>query len=210
LQDLNPGKTRFVLNTHHHGDHVGGNAFFAEKGATIIAHHNVRTRLAQDGKSKETLPVITFAESASVHFNGQEIKLYHAGAGHTDGDSIVYFTASNVIHMGDLFFNGAFPFVDLRNGGSVAGYVKTVGTVLEKVPANAKIIPGHGELADVNDLREFYAMLVETTRLVRDEKAGGKSLDQVKSAGMPDKYAEWGSGFISTDRWIETIYSDSE
>src|SRR6185436_8830911 len=160
LQKLNPGKLRFLLNTHHHGDHTGGNAVFGAKEATIIAQSNVRRRLAGDANSKkEALPVITFDHSASVHFNGEEIKLLHHGPGHTDGDSIIHFTGANVVHMGDQFFNGGFPFIDLNSGGSVAGYIKTVATVLEKIPPDAKIIPGHGKLATVEDLKAFHAML---------------------------------------------------
>ncbi len=211
LQKLNPGKLKFVLNTHHHGDHTGGNAAFGAKDATIIAQSNVRKRLASDSNAKkEALPVITFDESASVHFNGEEIKLLHHGPGHTDGDSIIHFTRANVVHMGDQFFNGGFPFVDLNSGGSVAGYIKTVAAVLEKIPADAKIIPGHGPLASVDDLKSFHVMLVETTGLVKAGMAAGKSLADLKAAGLPEKYQSYGTGFIKTDRWIETIYNDTK
>jgi glyoxylase-like metal-dependent hydrolase (beta-lactamase superfamily II) len=210
LQKLNPGKLKFVLNTHFHGDHTGGNAHFGAKDATIIAHSNVRVRLAGDSKNqKEALPVITFDQSASVHFNGEEIKLLHHGRGHTDGDSIIHFTGANVIHMGDQFFNGGFPFIDLNSGGSVQGYIKTVVTVLEKIPADAKVIPGHGPLASVDDLRKFHSMLTETTSLVKKAVAEGKTLDQIKSAGVPDRWKDWGSGFINTARWLETLYTDA-
>lgn len=210
LQKLNPGKLKFVLNTHHHGDHTGGNAAFGAKDATIIAHSNVRTRLAAENDAKkEGLPVITFDQSASVHFNGEEIKLLHHGPGHTDGDSIIHFTGANVVHMGDQFFNGGFPFIDLRAGGTVAGYIKTVEIVLEKIPADAKIIPGHGKLATVEDLKNFHAMLTETTSLVKQGIAAGKSLDALKTAGLPQKFQSYGTGFIKTDRWIETIHDDA-
>jgi cyclase len=210
LQKLNPGKLRFVLNTHHHGDHTGGNAAFGAKDATIIAQSNVRKRLAGEANSKqEALPVITFDQSASVHFNGEEIKLLHHGPGHTDGDSIILFTGANVVHMGDQFFNGGFPFVDLNSGGSVEGYLKTVALVLEKIPADAKIIPGHGKLATVDDLKSFHAMLIETTGLVQQGIAAGRSLADLKAAGLPDKFKNFGTGFIKTDRWIETIYSST-
>jgi len=210
VQKLNPGKLKFVLNTHHHGDHTGGNATFGAKDATIIAQSNVRKRLSAEANSKkEALPVITFDQSASVHFNGEEIKLVHQGPGHTDGDSIIFFTGANVVHMGDQFFNGAFPFIDLNSGGSVDGYIKTVSTVLEKVPADAKIIPGHGKLATVEDLKNFRAMLVETSGVVKEGIAAGKSLADLKAAGLPDKFKDFGSGFIKTDRWIETIYNSA-
>jgi len=210
VQKLNPGKLKFVLNTHHHGDHTGGNAAFGAKDATIIAQSNVRKRLAAEANSrKEALPVITFDQSASVHFNGEEIKLLHQGPGHTDGDSIIFFTGANVVHMGDQFFNGGFPFIDLSSGGSVEGYLKTVSVVLEKVPADAKIIPGHGKLATVDDLKDFRAMLVETTGIVKQGMAAGKSLADLKTAGLPEKFKSFGTGFIKADRWIETIYNDS-
>jgi glyoxylase-like metal-dependent hydrolase (beta-lactamase superfamily II) len=209
LEAIHPGALRFVLNTHHHGDHVGGNAALASGGATIIAQHNVRKRLKQDGLEKAALPVITFDASLSIHFNDQEIQLMHHGPGHTDGDSVIHFTGANVIHMGDLFFNGRFPYVDLGAGGSVDGYIAAVQTVLDQAPGEVRIIPGHGPLASVADLKEFQAMLKETVGTVREAKSAGDSLEDIKAAGLPDKYAEWGSGFISTDRWIETIYHDT-
>lgn len=210
LQKLNPGKLEFVLNTHHHGDHTGGNATFGAKEATIIAQTNVRKRLASEASAKkEAFPVITFDQSASVHFNGEEIKLLHHGPGHTDGDSIIYFTGANVVHMGDQFFNGGFPFIDLSSGGSVEGYIKTVATVLEKIPADAKVIPGHGKLGTVADLKNFHAMLLETTGLLKQGIAAGKSLADLKAAGLPEKFKEFGTGFIKTDRWIETIYNSA-
>jgi cyclase len=208
LKELNPGKLKFVLNTHWHGDHTGGNAHFGSKEANIVAHANVRKRLAgkPDGK-KEELPVITFDESASVHFNGEEIRLLHHGPGHTDGDSIIYFTGANVVHMGDQFFNGRFPFIDLGSGGSVEGFIKTVETVLNKMPADAKIIPGHGALATVDDLKTFHGMLLETTGSIKKAIADGKTLEEVRAAGLPEKWKDWGTGFINTGRWIEIVYN---
>ena len=209
LAELDPAAVRFVLNTHHHGDHTGGNAVLAGKGATILSHRNVRKRLSGEGKSPATLSVITFDASASVHFNDQEIKLVHLGPGHTDGDSVVHFTGANVIHMGDLFFNGRFPYVDLGNGGSVDGYSECVQTVLSHAPADARIIPGHGALGTVDDLKQFHAMLLETVAIVRQARAAGKSVDDIQKTGLPDRYKDWGSGIITTDRWIETIYQDT-
>ena len=211
IQKLNPGKLKFVLNTHHHGDHTGGNAAFGSKEATIIAQSNVRKRLSSEADSKkEALPVITFDESASVHFNGEEIKLLHHGPGHTDGDSIIHFTGASVVHMGDQFFNGGFPFVDLTSGVTVDGYIKTVAAVLEKIPADAKVIPGHGQLATVEDLKGFHAMLVESSGLVKKAIAEGKSPEQIKAAGLPEKWKSFGTGFINEGRWIETIYNDAK
>ena len=206
LKSLNPGKLKFVLNTHHHGDHTGGNAAFGAKGATIVAQSNVRRRLVDDPKlKKEAYPVITFDQSASVHFNGEEIKLIHYGAGHTDGDSIIYFTEANVVHMGDQFVGG-FPLIDFNSGGNAAGYIKTLGAVLEKIPADAKIIPGHGKLSSVEDMKTYLAMLNDTVEIVQKQIAEGKTLAEIKANGLPEKY----KGIGGQARWIDAIYSGAE
>lgn len=205
LKSLNPGKLRFVLNTHHHGDHTGGNAAFGAKDATIIAQSNVRTRLVKDPSlKKEAYPVITFDQSASVHFNGEEIKLIHYGPGHTDGDTVIYFTAANVVHMGDQFI-GAFPLIDSNSGGNAEGYIKTVGAVLEKIPADAKIIPGHGKLSTVEDMKNYHAMLLDTLAIVQKQITAGKTLEEIKTNGLPEKYKNFGG----QARWIESIYRDT-
>ena len=215
LKGINPGKLKFVLNTHWHGDHTGGNATFGPE-APIIAHENVRKRLATDqtvrgntvkASPPEALPVITFADYVSVHFNGEEIKAVHLPHGHTDGDSVIFFTKSNVVHMGDDFFAGRFPFVDLGSGGSVQGLIANVAKVLGEIPADAKVIPGHGNLSTVNDLKAFHHMLVTTAGIVQKGIAAHKTLEQLQAAGLPDEWKEWGSGFIDTKFWIETLYS---
>ena len=214
LKKLGEGKLRYVLNTHWHGDHTGGNKEFGPE-APIIAHDNVRKRLTGEMKAagrdtpaspKEALPVITFDQSLSVHFNGEEIRVIHYPHGHTDGDSIIFFTRSNVIHMGDQFFNGMFPFIDLASGGDVEGYARNVEAVIAKIPANAKIIPGHGPLATVDDLKKFHQMLVETTGIVRERMKAGKNLEQIKAEGLPEKWNSWGTGFIKTPVWIQTLH----
>jgi glyoxylase-like metal-dependent hydrolase (beta-lactamase superfamily II) len=214
LKKLGEGKLRFVLNTHWHGDHTGGNKEFGPE-APIIAHDNVRKRLTGELKAegretpaspKEALPVITFDQSLSVHFNGEEIRVLHYPRGHTDGDSIIFFTRSNVVHMGDDFFNGMFPFIDLASGGDVEGYIRNVEAVIAKIPADAKIIPGHGPLASIADLKSFHQMLVETTGIVRERMKAGKSLDQIKAEGLPEKWNSWGMGFIKTPAWIQIVY----
>lgn len=210
LGKIDGSKPKYLLNTHWHGDHTGGNAHFG-RNALIIAHSNVRKRLADTSDTPPAaLPVITYTHSASVHFNGEEIRILHFGPGHTDGDSIIHFTKSNVVHMGDQFFNGRFPFIDLGSGGDVEGYLQTIEAVLQWIPADAKVIPGHGSLASVADLKAFREMLVETTSLIRSAKAGGATLDEVKSKGLPAKWKEWGSGFINTSRWIEITYNSTK
>jgi len=207
IEKLDQGPIKFVLNTHWHGDHTGGNAHFGKK-ASIVAQANVRKRLAEKSDTpKEALPVVTFDNGASVHFNGEEIRLIYLGPAHTDGDSIIHFTKSGVFHMGDQFFNGRFPFVDLGSGGDVAGLLKNVEAALQKIPADAKIIPGHGALGTRADLEKYRDMLVETVTLVKKAQADGKSLADVKAAGLPEKYKDWGSGFINTPRWIEIAYN---
>lgn len=217
LKELGQGKLKFVLNTHWHGDHTGSNAAFSVD-APIVAHENVRKRLAAgqmlrgnkvEPAPAEALPVVTYEQSVSIHFNGEEIKVLHFPHGHTDGDSVVFFTGSNVIHMGDHFFVGRFPFVDLESGGSVSGYTANVGKVIAMAPADAKIIPGHGPLASLEDLKSYHRMLVETSGLVREKIAAGKTLDQIKGEGLPEAWASWGSGFINTEAWLTTIYNDS-
>lgn len=214
LKKLGEGKLRYVLNTHWHGDHTGGNKEFGPE-APIIAHDNVRKRLTGELKAegretqpspKEALPVITFDQSLSVHFNGEEIRVIHFPHGHTDGDSIIFFTRSNVVHMGDDFFNGMFPFIDLSSGGDVEGYMRNVEAAIAKIPADAKIIPGHGPLASLADLKNFHQMLVETTGIVRERMRAGKSLDQIKAEGLPEKWNSWGMGFIKTPNWIQIVY----
>ena len=207
IEKLDQGPIKFLLNTHWHGDHTGGNAHFGRK-ATIVAQTNVRKRLANKSDTpKEALPAITFDDSASVHINGEEIRLIHLGPGHTDGDSVIHFTKSGVVHMGDLFFNGRFPFVDMASGGDVAGLLKNIEAALVKIPADAKIIPGHGALATKADLEKYRDMLVETTSLVKKAIADGKSLADVKAAGLPEKYKDWGSGFINAGRWLEISFN---
>lgn len=208
LKDLGTGKLKFVLNTHHHGDHTGGNAIFGKE-ATIVAHTNVFKRLSADDKQpREALPVITFDDSVSVRFNGEEIFLKHFPHGHTDTDSIVYFKESKVVHMGDHFFSGAFPFIDTSNGGTVKGYVRNVGAAIEDLADDVKIIPGHGPLSTKADLEAFHSMLVDCIGIVEEQVKAGKSLDDAKAQGMPEKYDAMGNGFINTDRWITILYND--
>ena len=216
LKTLGEGKLKFVLNTHWHGDHTGGNAQFGPE-APIIAHDNVRRRLATEQRielfkstvpasPKEALPVITFDKSLSVHFNGEEIKVIHFPQGHTDGDSIIFFTKSNVVHMGDDFFVGKFPFVDLDSGGSVQGLTKNIEEIIPKLAADMKIIPGHGPLSTVEDLKQFHNMLKETTAIVQGKIKAGKTMEQIKTEGLPAEWTSWGTGFIKTDVWLEIVY----
>ncbi len=205
VDKIGKGKLAFVINTHWHGDHTGGNAEFGKE-APILAHTNVRKRLAEQ-QSGPALPVITFDDSLSVHFNGEEVEVIHFPAGHTDGDSVIFFKGSNVVHMGDQFFNGRFPFIDLDSGGTVDGYMNNVAKVIKQLPAGVKIIPGHGPLASLEDLKAFHGMMTETTSHIRSLKKSGKTLAEAQAAGLPDKYKSWAWRFISTERWVEIVYN---
>ena len=214
LAEVGGGQLKFILNTHWHSDHTGGNVVFGPE-ATIIAHTNVRKRLSTDqhllgrdvsAAPKEAWPVITFDQSVSVHFNDEEIKVMHLPRGHTDGDSVILFTKSNVLHMGDDFFAGRFPFVDLGSGGSVAGLIKNIKHVTDNLPAGVMIIPGHGPLSTSDDLKAYHQTIVETVGIIREKMKADKSLEAIQGEGLPEKYVSWGSGFISAERWIEIVY----
>ena len=199
------GKLKFLVNTYWHGDHTGGNGIFGKE-TTIMAHSNVRKRLSAE-QSGAALPVVTYGDSVSLHMNGEDVEIVHFPSGHTDGDSILFFTKSNVVHMGDHFFAGRFPYVDLGSGGSVQGYMGNVKKVIDRLPGNVKIIPGHGPLSTLDDLKEFHVMMVKTTAAVRDHMKAGKSLEEIQKAGLPCEWKDWGGGFINQDRWIEIVYN---
>ena len=208
MKDISPGQLRFIINTHHHGDHTGGNPFFGKQGS-IIAQSNVRKRLGGAGSGLKVsggLPIVTFDDSLSVHFNGEEIKVWHVPPGHTDGDSIVLFTGSNVAHMGDQFFSGRFPNIDLGGGGDVRGYIRNVRHALETLPQDARLIPGHGPLSSRKELQEFCDMLVATSGIVEKQIAQGKTLAEVQGQGLPDRWKSWAAPTLSVNRWLEILY----
>ncbi len=214
LKELGSERPRFVLNTHWHGDHTEGNEHFG-KDSTIVAHINVRKRLMDPptifGQKAApypsfALPIVTYTESMSIHLNGEEIRLVHYPNGHTDGDTVVFFEKANVVHFGDTFFLNRFPFVDIDSGGSVQGLINNISALIARVSPEAKLIPGHGPLATHTDLKNYHAMLVDTAKIVQDAMKAGRSLDEIKKAGFPEKYKEAGSGFVKTDFWIDTIH----
>lgn len=223
LKGIADKPVRFVINTHYHGDHTGGNLEF-QKSSPIIAQDNVRKRLEEGGVAGNggsvtnqakpapagALPIITFDHQVTVHLNGEDIRALHVPSGHTDGDSVIFFPKSNVVHMGDDFVTYGFPFVDINSGGSVRGMIDAVDKVIAQVPADVKVIPGHGPISNVDDMRKFQQMLKDTLAAVQDSMKQGKTLDQMKQEKILAKWDSYGSGdkFIKTDAWIETIYND--
>ncbi len=215
LKGITDKPIKFILNTHWHGDHTGGNPHFGEK-APIIAQENVRKRLASGGKTrfgetkpapKVALPIITFEENVSVHLNGEDIRAIHFPNGHTDGDAVIFFPQANVVHMGDDFFNGGiFPFIDIDSGGSVQGMIAGGEKVLAETPDDVKIIPGHGPLGNKDDLRKFITMLKETSAAVQAGIKKGKTLDQLKQEKVLAKWDSFGQSFIKTDLFTEILY----
>ncbi|MGY8785881.1 MAG: MBL fold metallo-hydrolase [Pseudomonadales bacterium] len=206
LSQLNPDAPKFLLNTHFHGDHTGGNADFGVA-SIIIAHENVRGRLVAEDSPSSALPVITFDDDVTVHFNGENITLIHMPRGHTDTDSVVMFEDSNVVHMGDHFFNGGFPFVDLANGGTVQGYLSNLEKALSWIDDETSVIPGHGPLGSKADLLAFYNVVKDTSTTIRVMKSQGISAEEAVTEGLGDEYESWGQGFINEQRWIETVFA---
>lgn len=223
LKGITDKPVRFVINTHYHGDHTGGNLPF-QKDAPIIAQDNVRKRLetggtavigtalAHESKPADTgaLPIITFDQQVTVHLNGEDIRALHLPGGHTDGDSIIFFPKSNVVHMGDEFVTYGFPFVDINAGGSVRGMIDAIDKVLAQVPPDVKVIPGHGPISGAKEVRDFQQMLRDSLATVQTSLKKGMTLDQMKQQKILAKWDSYGSGdkFVKTDVWIETIYAD--
>lgn len=208
LADINTNPLRYVINTHYHGDHTGGNAWFHEiKQVTIFAQENVRKRLLAEQPDKPAaLPVVTFEQGVKFHFNGDTIKVIHLPAGHTDGDSVVWFEKANVLHAGDLFFEGRFPYIDLDGGGSVSGYMQNVQSLIDMLAEDTQIIPGHGKLANKTDYQQFLDMIKQTAAYVKEGKDKGLSLESMLTAGLASQWKSWDWNFITEEKWITTLY----
>ncbi|MCP3672499.1 MAG: MBL fold metallo-hydrolase [Gammaproteobacteria bacterium] len=211
------GDLKYLINTHWHSDHTGTNEYFGGK-AVVIAHETVRSLMAVEQHMKSFnkvvpatkhsgLPDITFTTKSSVYFNGEEIELIHFPKSHTSGDIVVYFKQSKVLHLGDLYFNGMFPFIDLEHGGNVKGMISSIEAVLKHYPADIKIIPGHGAVTDMMELQSFLQMLKETTKTVEESKMAGMSLQSVQKQGLNQRWASWEWDFISTETWIKLVYN---
>ena len=208
INNISNTEIKYVVNTHYHGDHTGSNAYFKEvKGSTIFAHDNVRKRLVKkEEHTHAELPVVTFQQGVTFHFNGDTISVMHMPAGHTDSDSVVWFEEANVLHPGDLFFEGRFPYIDIDGGGTVTGYIYNVTKLIGMLKDDTKIIPGHGKLATKADYQKALDMLVDTASTVKGMKAKGISLDDAVKRGLGEKYTSWAWNFITEEKWVTTLY----
>jgi glyoxylase-like metal-dependent hydrolase (beta-lactamase superfamily II) len=218
VKTLGDGPIRFVVNTHFHGDHTGGNAKLHESGAVIIAQENVRKRLGMERvdrdtkerippKPPEAWPLVTYADGVALYLNGDELEVTHVARAHTDGDSVIRFKKANVIHMGDTFFNGFYPFIDVDSGGSVDGMIAAADKVLSIADDRTKLIPGHGPLGSKADLQTYRNVLAGIRDRVKALVAQGKTLDQVIAAKPTAQWdATWGKGFMKPDVFVSFVY----
>lgn len=210
---------QFVLNTHWHGDHVGGNENLGKRGAVVVAHENVRARLSVDqvlgafgrkvpAAPKDALPVITFTEGMSFYWNGDTIEVFHVPDAHTDGDAVVHFREGNVIHMGDTYFNGMYPFIDVDSGGSVEGMIAVADEVLARSDENTKIIPGHGPLSGKAELQAYRDMIATVRDAVLALIQEGKSQEEVITAKPTASIdADWAGGVLEPDTFVGHVYT---
>lgn len=218
LDEVTDQPVRFVINTHWHGDHVGGNENFGAAGAVIVAHENVRRRMSSDqfmavfnstvpAAPPQALPVITFAESVNLHLNGIDVRVRHVASAHTDGDAVVYFEQADVLHMGDIYFNGLYPFIDLGSGGGIDGMIAGVALGVELAGERTVVVPGHGPLGDRDSLAAYGEMLTDFRDRIAALKADGKSLEEVVAARPTAEFDEaLGQGFIPPERLVGFIY----
>jgi len=217
IRKISAKPVQFVLNTHWHGDHSGGNENFGKAGSIIVAHDNVRKRMSVEQfietfnmrtppAPKAALPVITFAGATTFHLNGDEIRAIHMPNAHTDGDTIVHFLRNDVVHMGDIYFNGMYPFIDDASGGSVEGVIAACDKVDAIANDNTKVIPGHGPLSNKAGLKAYRDMLATVSGRIKDMIRQGKKLEEITAANLTaDLDAQWGKGFIKGPQFVQML-----
>jgi len=220
VKELTPEPVRFLVNTHWHGDHTGGNENMGQAGAYIVAQENVRKRLAEgtNAPGRETppapegaLPIVTFNDAISFYWNGEEIRVFFVGPAHTDGDAVIHFSRADVFHMGDTFFNGNYPFVDVSSGGRLEGIIAAADRVLKVASEKTHIIPGHGPLATKGDLQAYRDMLVKVRDRLAALKAEGKTVEEVVAAKpTADLDEKWGGGFMNPERFVSLAYESMQ
>ena len=218
IAQLTSKPVRFVVNTHWHGDHTGGNEAMGKAGALVVAHDNVRRRMSSEqvleffqdtvpASPAGALPVITFSDTVTFHINGDDVQAFHVAHAHTDGDAFIVWRKANVVHAGDVFVTYGFPFIDLGSGGSIDGLIAAIDILLSLGDENAKIIPGHGPLSDRTAVREYRTMLKSIRDRVSQQKGAGRSLAQTVATRPTAEFdAKWGSGFIKADQFVEMVY----
>ena len=218
IAKLSRKPVKFVLNTHWHFDHTGGNENFGKAGALIVAHENVRKRMSSEQlieflgmpikpSPDQALPIVTFTTDVTFHLNGDEVHVFHVANAHTDGDAIVQFRKSNVIHLGDVFFNKLYPFIDTSSGGTIDGMIAAADTVLALANDDTKLIPGHGPLATKDDLRNYRAMLSTIAGRVKTQIKDGKTLGDIIASKPTVEFDEaWGKGFIRPNKFVEMLW----
>jgi len=207
MQSISKQPIKYIINTHFHGDHTGGNSYFAHK-APIFAHQNVRERLLADKKSPDSLPEVTYKDGLTIHLPNEEVQLTHYPHAHTDSDTVVYFKNANVLHTGDLFFELGFPFIDIKRGGSVEGYLAAVKQLIAKMPDDVVIIPGHGKLTNKARYQEFANMISYSIDRVSTLLAQGKTTQEIVILGLGDNYHQWSWSFINEEKWLKTLIAD--
>lgn len=217
IKTLDPGEIRFLVNTHLHGDHSGGNENFKRMGVTVVAHDLARERMGKEQvnkamnrvtppREKDALPVITFSDKLNFHLNDEDIVLHHFDAGHTDGDLIVQFKNANVVHTGDAFVRYGYPFIDVSSGGSVNGFISTLDKILLLIDDNTKIIPGHGEPANKADVKKVRDAVADIRDQVSSALKKGKKMEDISALGISDKYdADLGKGFVKGKDFVLMI-----